>query len=89
MADNLALLPDFTTNSHQDLLTDTHSNATIESLPKKSYATALMATSQQEVETAIAFLHTYFIFREVPPHIIDIPELPVPKWELFNNYISN
>ncbi|CAG8644610.1 15878_t:CDS:2, partial [Dentiscutata erythropus] len=41
MADNLALLPDSTANSYQDLPMDTHSNTTIESLPKRSYATAL------------------------------------------------
>ncbi|CAG8668059.1 10884_t:CDS:1, partial [Dentiscutata erythropus] len=38
-ADNLALLSDSTANSQQDLPIDTHSNATIESLPKKSYTT--------------------------------------------------
>ncbi|CAG8740140.1 12226_t:CDS:2 [Dentiscutata erythropus] len=118
-ANNLALLLDSTTNFHQDLPMDTHSNTTIESLPKtkKFYATALIetncpplpsildeiraiinyiftpepiilpATSQQEVETAIAFLHTHFTFREVPLHIVNIPELPVSKWELFNNYV--
>ncbi|CAG8784868.1 20741_t:CDS:2, partial [Dentiscutata erythropus] len=34
-ADNLALVPDSTANFHQDLPIDTHSNATIEFLPKK------------------------------------------------------
>ncbi|CAG8783784.1 12269_t:CDS:2, partial [Dentiscutata erythropus] len=95
-ANNLALLPDSTANSHQDLPMDTHSNTTIEFLPKRSYATALLdhpplpstldeiraiinyistpepivllATSQQEVENAIAFLHTHFTFRWVLPH---------------------
>ncbi|CAG8791943.1 23100_t:CDS:1, partial [Dentiscutata erythropus] len=47
----------------------------------------LTATFQQEVETAIAFLHTHFTFREVPSHIVNILELPVPKCELFNNYV--
>ncbi|CAG8472103.1 28605_t:CDS:2 [Dentiscutata erythropus] len=144
-ADNLALLPDSTTNSHQNLSIDTHSNTTIESLSKKSYTTALtnnqklnskykcilvfkdlaaqytdkfdklkwhndyiilhhpllpttlnkikaiinyisttkpiilLATSQQQVEPAIAFLHTHFTFREVLTHIIDISKLPVSK----------
>ncbi|CAG8724492.1 19560_t:CDS:1, partial [Dentiscutata erythropus] len=41
MANNLAFLPNSTTNSHQDLPMNTQSNATIESLPKRSYATAL------------------------------------------------
>ncbi|CAG8767097.1 9247_t:CDS:2, partial [Dentiscutata erythropus] len=36
----------------------------------------LLATSQQEVETAIAFLHTHFTFRGVYLHIINISELP-------------
>ncbi|CAG8790321.1 17291_t:CDS:1, partial [Dentiscutata erythropus] len=54
-ADNLALLPDSTTNSHQDLPMDTHSNATIESLPKtkKSYATVL--TGNQKLKSKQKF----------------------------------
>ncbi|CAG8585543.1 24809_t:CDS:2, partial [Dentiscutata erythropus] len=46
MADNLALLPDFTTNSYQYLSMDTHSNTTIEFVSKKSYATALMSNQK-------------------------------------------
>ncbi|CAG8625502.1 8760_t:CDS:2, partial [Dentiscutata erythropus] len=139
-ANNLAFLPNSTANSYQDLPMDTHSNAIIKSLPKKSYTTALTdnqkvkpkykysghqdfqylnrnkpslllstldeikaiinyisilepiilpATSQQQVKTAIAFLHTHFTFREVHFHIINIPELPVSKWKLFNNYVPD
>ncbi|CAG8773791.1 25145_t:CDS:1, partial [Dentiscutata erythropus] len=49
----------------------------------------LLATTQHQIETTIAFLYTHFTFRGIPPYIINIPKLPAPKWELFNNYVPN
>ncbi|CAG8607193.1 18615_t:CDS:1 [Dentiscutata erythropus] len=48
IADNLAQLSDSTTNSYQDLLIDTYLNATIESLPKKFYTTALIGNQKSK-----------------------------------------
>ena len=54
----------------------------------QSQTIQLPITTHEQIADNISQLHKYFSFQGLPPQLFELPNLPDPHWDIFDNYFS-